>query len=817
MITCPTCSSPLPSGAMICGHCGRTITAADVAAARRAAHPHEASHGAEGTHGAPHGAPPAPPSWQQRRDLQPDVEPWWASGRGAGRAATHAGSEGHGEPGVVRAPESLDWPPPQLPSASTPSTSTPDAATPGGTPPGRVEPAPARGGADEAASSGDEPAVSSTASGEHTGPSRRSADVPPATPVQDGEPDSAPTVVVPRRTAPAREAAPLRPPLIHDDAPRPTSAPLWTATIAPLPTPVEASAGDEGGQPSVEGDDGATTTTGTTAGRTRDEDGADRGTPDEHDEHDASRDARDAVPDDATDDDATDAGVDDVADVADDVAAAAGDRDASSATTDDVPAAQVPESRPAPVAHVHPDDVPGPGDTATVVPLTGLAVAPALPGPADDASGPAPLVEPPADGTDAVAEHCTQCGALLDEDDIFCGECGAVVQSVARSFTGPVAPLPPTWAPPSATAPTMRDADADADADDDGAGRGDARDADAGRGAPAGGDRGHVAPDDADAGAGGRHQDGAPTTDRDTDPGEAPAPAPAQARAQASAPTSGQTPPGEQHPAAHRGEEHTSTGAGPWRRRGRRARVDPGPPPPLVLPGTSVSSRDALAAAEAAERAAAALRSQGAPSPDAEPSASGRPPLPPGSAPVAPGAQDASARIHPRHDAPPRGAATPEGAPATPGQVPTDGTSPWAGTGRPQQSPQQVGQDEHDDVDETRLVGRRAWGVEYRLQFSTGETVTISGSGLLGRAPVVQPGETFDEVVRIVDPGRSVSKTHLEFGQDSGQLWVSDRWSGNGTAVRHGDEAPRRVQPGTRVRVHRGARVDIGEQFFVVL
>jgi len=814
VITCPTCSSPLPSGAMICGHCGRTITAADVAAARRAAHPHEASHGADGTHGAPHGAPPAPPSWQQRRDLRPDVEPWWVGDRGplATAPADHPpagderqddqrqgderqgderegdereGAERPGADGVDEAPRPsgpLDWPPPRLPGTTD----------------------------------------------EGDAPSPRSS-VRPATPTRD--------------------ASPLRPPLIHDDAPRPTSAPLWTASIAPLPVPdppigadspsspdvpvsadaptsvdepagadapagVEGAAGDDA-QSRADARTGADVRTAPVRGDGRDDDVADHAAPGDSA---AAAESQHPAPVDS---------------VTTDPSGRSEDVDPSSQPTTDGPAADGAASRAGTTARAHRDDVAGPGDTATVVPLPDLAVAPPLPGAGDGTSGPAPLVEPPADGTATVAERCGQCGALLDEDDIFCGECGAVVQSVARSFTGPVAPLPPTWVPPVATRAAASDGGPDEattggvaagrdaagttgvsrDAGTTGASRdagttGTARDADGTTGVSRDASATHhdvPAPDDGHRDPSERGIDG---PGRSSDVPPAPAPAP-------SAP---------QHPGAHRGEETTSTGAGPWRRRGRRARVDVGPPPPLVLPGSSTPSRDALAAAEAAERAAAALGPRGATSSDGGSRVGGspvgdapgtaRPPLPPGSAPAAPSSWAAPATAP---GAPP--------APATghrdqpPAEVPAraGGASPWAGAGRPDPSWQQARPDEDDDVDETRIVARRPWGVEYRLQFSTGETVTISGSGLLGRAPVVQPGETFDEVVRIVDPGKSVSKTHLEFGQDSGQLWVSDRWSGNGTAVRHGDEAPRRVQPGTRVRVHRGGRVDIGEQFFVVL
>jgi hypothetical protein len=104
----------------------------------------------------------------------------------------------------------------------------------------------------------------------------------------------------------------------------------------------------------------------------------------------------------------------------------------------------------------------------------------------------------------------------------------------------------------------------------------------------------------------------------------------------------------------------------------------------------------------------------------------------------------------------------------------------------------------------------------FSLQFSTGETVSVRGSGLIGRRPLPQPAETFDHVIQIVDPERSVSKSHLEFGQHDGEFWVNDRFSGNGTVVRR-DPAPAvRCEPGRRYLVARGSRVEIGDQFFLV-
>ncbi len=122
---------------------------------------------------------------------------------------------------------------------------------------------------------------------------------------------------------------------------------------------------------------------------------------------------------------------------------------------------------------------------------------------------------------------------------------------------------------------------------------------------------------------------------------------------------------------------------------------------------------------------------------------------------------------------------------------------------------------ESDDLEATR-ISRPRLGERFVLQFSTGESSTVHGNGLIGRNPISEPGEYFDQVVRVIDPSRSVSKTHLEFGQEAGTFWVMDRYSGNGTVVREPESDPIRCTPERRYRVARGTRVDIGEQFFVV-
>ncbi len=101
--------------------------------------------------------------------------------------------------------------------------------------------------------------------------------------------------------------------------------------------------------------------------------------------------------------------------------------------------------------------------------------------------------------------------------------------------------------------------------------------------------------------------------------------------------------------------------------------------------------------------------------------------------------------------------------------------------------------------------------VSFTITLGTGESVEITRSGLLGRMPTPGEGEEFEHLIVVSDPGRSVSKTHLEFGVEGSQLWLSDRKSGNGTIIREPGVVPRRAQPGTHYTVVRGTRVDFGD------
>jgi hypothetical protein len=124
--------------------------------------------------------------------------------------------------------------------------------------------------------------------------------------------------------------------------------------------------------------------------------------------------------------------------------------------------------------------------------------------------------------------------------------------------------------------------------------------------------------------------------------------------------------------------------------------------------------------------------------------------------------------------------------------------------------------EEQGDGEQTVLGSAHGSAHRFSLQFSTGESVAVFGTGLVGRNPRPEPREYFDHIVTISDPGKSVSKTHLEFGNEDGEFWVSDRVSGNGTSVLVPGTPIRRCEPTKRYFVARGGKVVIGDQFFTV-
>ena len=349
---------------------------------------------------------------------------------------------------------------------------------------------------------------------------------------------------------------------------------------------------------------------------------------------------------------------------------------------------------------------------------------------------------------------CHVCGHTLEPDDIFCEECGSVRPAVTAAFTGPVMPLPLTRPDWAADEDALRSAVADAHDLTDG---------------------------DGDSAADGPGVD-APVGDESVVDG-------------AVTDRPGSDGPGTDEPGAdERGadepavEEHVD-----GEPTGQQESDDP---------STQELAADAPVADERETDSDRREDAGDGADADQEAHLAWAAPLPPVSPrPVTPA------------PATPTGDEAPAAAPLPP--VPHAGDAPEAAPADEAPSDPAL-EDDDEDVEATRIVSRKPEHAPFLLHFSTGERLGVHGSALLGRLPRPEPEEHFDDLLTIRDPGKSVSKTHLELGRDGDDLWVSDRYSGNGTVIRHIDGSIRRCEPGRRYRVERGARVDVGEQFFLL-
>ncbi|MEA5454697.1 RDD family protein [Sinomonas sp. JGH33] len=121
-----------------------------------------------------------------------------------------------------------------------------------------------------------------------------------------------------------------------------------------------------------------------------------------------------------------------------------------------------------------------------------------------------------------------------------------------------------------------------------------------------------------------------------------------------------------------------------------------------------------------------------------------------------------------------------------------------------------------DELDATRLARPGGRGGDIVLSFSDGRRLTLRGPVLVGRNPAAYDGETFQQLVSIDDPGRSVSKTHLTVWAEHGRVWVQDRKSTNGTTVVREDGSASDLEPSLPLEVAAGDVVHFGDCFFSV-
>lgn len=112
-----------------------------------------------------------------------------------------------------------------------------------------------------------------------------------------------------------------------------------------------------------------------------------------------------------------------------------------------------------------------------------------------------------------------------------------------------------------------------------------------------------------------------------------------------------------------------------------------------------------------------------------------------------------------------------------------------------------------ENIDETRIsTGERPFA---RLVWDDGARQALYGRTLFGRNPAPETGAM---VSPVRDETLSLSKTHFELIPDDARaVWVVDRHSTNGVALRRGDELTR-LEPGERTRVRAGDVLVFGDR-----
>lgn len=118
---------------------------------------------------------------------------------------------------------------------------------------------------------------------------------------------------------------------------------------------------------------------------------------------------------------------------------------------------------------------------------------------------------------------------------------------------------------------------------------------------------------------------------------------------------------------------------------------------------------------------------------------------------------------------------------------------------------------------ESTLLDQQTPGLPVALlMFSTGETVALSGSAIIGRRPAFDDGETSDQLVSVNDESRTISKTHFRIESNDGTIWIIDQQSGNGTSVQRAGNRLVRLVPWEPYAIRDGDVVHIGDLTFTV-
>lgn len=139
------------------------------------------------------------------------------------------------------------------------------------------------------------------------------------------------------------------------------------------------------------------------------------------------------------------------------------------------------------------------------------------------------------------------------------------------------------------------------------------------------------------------------------------------------------------------------------------------------------------------------------------------------------------------------------------------------GVAVPRMRPRQVGDESQEG---TRLVAgpsARAGDEGWIIRLDDGRQVPLTGTLLIGRDPAPRPTDAAVDLLAAGEPSRTVSKTHLSVGVDSRGVFLVDRGSTNGTAVRGPNGELQPCPPDATVRLAEGQVVSFGERTLQII
>ena len=99
----------------------------------------------------------------------------------------------------------------------------------------------------------------------------------------------------------------------------------------------------------------------------------------------------------------------------------------------------------------------------------------------------------------------------------------------------------------------------------------------------------------------------------------------------------------------------------------------------------------------------------------------------------------------------------------------------------------------------------------YSLELSDGTRHPLDRSILLGRGPAARPDWPEARLLPVVDPDKSVSKTHAGIRVHADELRVEDLHSTNGVIVLRADGSSSVVEPGAPTTLAAGDTVSLGQ------